>query len=64
MRTNLTGPARDAEAARLAALYKAGDSIRGIAASSGRSYGSVRQLLLHAKCPLRPRGGTPTQRPA
>ncbi|WP_031514804.1 helix-turn-helix domain-containing protein [Streptomyces sp. NRRL F-5123] len=36
--------------------YEAGDSIRGIAFATGRSYGYVRNLLLEAGTTLRPKG--------
>ncbi len=52
----LTGPARDKEAARLAKRYDAGETIKDIAATIGRSYGGTRHLLRHAGVKFRPRG--------
>lgn len=52
----LTGADRQAYAEDLAELYRAGSSIRSIAARTGRSYGSVHQLLHDAGVRLRPRG--------
>ncbi|MEV6833544.1 helix-turn-helix domain-containing protein [Streptomyces sp. NPDC051133] len=52
----VTGAERRAVAEDLAELYRAGSSIRGIAARTGRSYGCVHQLLLDAGVTLRPRG--------
>lgn len=56
MTAHLRGPARDTTAADLRRRYEAGDSIRSIADSIGRSYSFVRRLLNHAKTPMRPRG--------
>lgn len=54
------------ERAQLAATvrerYAAGDSVRGIAESIGRSYGFVHRLLEEESVTLRPRGGN--RRPA
>ncbi|MFD9867510.1 helix-turn-helix domain-containing protein [Streptomyces niveus] len=52
----VTGNARLELAEDLASLYRAGSSIRGIAARTGRSYGAVHQLLHDAGVTLRPRG--------
>lgn len=55
-RAYLTGPERDRVRQQLAARYRAGDTLQGIAAATGRSYGAVRDLLLEAGVTLRPRG--------
>ena len=49
---------RDGLRADAAKAYKAGASIRAIAAKEQRSYGTIRTLLLEAKVKLRTRGGT------
>jgi len=49
---------RDGIRADAAEAYKAGASIRAIAAKEGRSYGTIRTLLLEDKVKLRTRGGT------
>lgn len=56
-RPRLTGDARSAKARALAGDYTAGLSIRGLAESSGLSYGTVRTLLLEVDVKLRDRGG-------
>ena len=53
----LTGADRTAAANQLATSYRAGASIRHLAAETGRSYWQVRTLLLQAGVVLRPRGG-------
>lgn len=53
----LTGAERIKLRQQLAAQYKAGTSIRTLAALSGRSYGSVHRLLSEAKVTMRSRGG-------
>lgn len=52
----LVGEARDTVSAEVCRRYRAGASIRMIAAGIGRSYGSVRGLLTEAGVELRPRG--------
>lgn len=52
----VTGNERLEVAEDLAKLYRAGSSIRGIVARTGRSYGAVHQLLHDADVKLRPRG--------
>jgi hypothetical protein len=55
-RSYLTGAERIRVRQQLADRYRAGDTIQGLAASTGRSYGAVRDLLLEARVTLRPRG--------
>ena len=55
--TRLTGDARAQLAVGLARDYQAGRSIRALSASSGRSYGAVRRMLVDAGVALRGRGG-------
>ena len=52
----ITGEARTQLAADLAAQYEQGTPSRSLAESSGRSYGSIHQLLTEAGVTLRPRG--------
>ncbi|MFF7142315.1 helix-turn-helix domain-containing protein [Streptomyces nodosus] len=52
----LVGTERATVAADFAEFYRNGSSIRAIAEQTGRSYGSVRALLLEADVQLRPRG--------
>lgn len=54
--TRLKGAARLQAAHDLQARYYAGDSIRGLAAATGRSYGYVHGLLAEVKTKFRPRG--------
>ncbi|MFE9127026.1 helix-turn-helix domain-containing protein [Streptomyces sp. NPDC007148] len=51
----LVGADRQAVADELADLYRAGSSIRGLAARTGRSYGAVHRLLAEAGVRFRPR---------
>jgi hypothetical protein len=53
----LRGEERDRVAARLAARYRDGRSIRDLMAETGRSYGAVYRLLGEAGVTMRPRGG-------
>jgi hypothetical protein len=62
--TRVTGEARDALGRELAARYRAGDSIREIAISTGRSYGFVHRLLSESDVQLRGRGGATRDRAA
>lgn len=52
----LEGADRAAARTVLADRYHAGDSIRGLATTTGRSYGQIRALLLEEGVRLRPRG--------
>ncbi|MFI6497156.1 helix-turn-helix domain-containing protein [Nonomuraea typhae] len=58
----VAGAERETLKADLKRRYVAGESIRGLSISTGRSYGFVHRLLEEAGAPLRPRGGN--QRPA
>ncbi|MEV5140334.1 helix-turn-helix domain-containing protein [Streptomyces syringium] len=60
-RIYLTGPERHAIAAQLAARYNAGEIIKEIATSTGRSITATRNLLILGGVTFRPRG---TRRPA
>jgi predicted transcriptional regulator len=62
--TRVTGEARATLARDLAARYRAGDSIRELAESTGRSYGFVHRLLGEAGVQLRGRGGATRDRAA
>ena len=53
----LVGPERSELASRLKHRYDAGESIRMLAAATGRSYGFVYRLLGEAGVELRGRGG-------
>lgn len=53
----ITGGARDELAEQVRRRYESGESIRGLAAELGRSYGFVHRLLRDADVPLRSRGG-------
>lgn len=53
----LTGSRREQLAGELAAAYQSGQSIRQLAAETGRSYGAVHRLLVDHGVPLRSRGG-------
>lgn len=53
----VTGAERDKLADNLKKAYDSGVSIRTLAASTGRSYGFVRGILLEAGTSLRSRGG-------
>lgn len=63
-RQYLTGTDRMTVALNLRARYDAGESIRAIAADTGRSYSTTHQLLRAVKTQFRPRGGTPRPMPA
>jgi hypothetical protein len=58
----LTGARRDQLAKELATAYASGQSIRQLAAETGRSYGAVHRLLVDNGVSLRGRGGP--RRPA
>ncbi len=53
----ITGADRDAFAADLRAKYEGGQSIRALAAATGRSYGFVHRILGESGASLRGRGG-------
>lgn len=60
----VTGADRSKLAADLGARYAAGESIRSLAASTGRSYGFVHRLLSEAGVELRGRGGATRGKPS
>ena len=53
----ITGASRDKLASELRKKYDAGQSIRALAESSGRSYGFVHRILTESGVTLRGRGG-------
>ena len=55
--TRVTGADRTKLASDLKKRYDAGESIRSLAASTGRSYGFVHRILSETGVPLRGRGG-------
>ncbi|GAA3728543.1 helix-turn-helix domain-containing protein [Salinactinospora qingdaonensis] len=55
--TRVTGSERSQLAAELKKRYDEGESIRSLAASTGRSYGFVHRLLTESGVTLRGRGG-------
>ena len=55
--SRVTGNERDKLASELRKKYDAGQSIRLLAASSGRSYGFVHRILSESGTTLRGRGG-------
>lgn len=61
--TRVTGEARHALTQTMVDGYRAGASIRELAASQGRSYGFVHRLLTEAGVELRGRGGATRRRP-
>jgi transposase len=60
--TRVTGEARDAMTRQVVSQYRAGASIRELAAELGRSYGFVHRLLCDAGVELRGRGGATRNR--
>ncbi len=58
----ITGTDRSTLSADVCHRYQSGESIRSLAASSGRSYGFVHGLLIEAQVPLRGRGGATRRR--
>lgn len=58
----LRGEARRAKAAQMAREYDGGASIRGLAATHGRSYGFTRALAIEGGARMRGRGGARTPR--
>jgi transposase len=57
--TRVTGTDRSKLAADLSKRYGAGESIRSLAASTGRSYGFIHRILTETGVALRGRGGAP-----
>ena len=57
--TRVTGTDRSKLATDLSQRYGAGESIRSLAASTGRSYGFIHRILTETGVPLRGRGGAP-----
>jgi hypothetical protein len=57
--TRVTGADRSELAADLARRYGAGESIRSLATSTGRSYGFIHRILTETGVALRGRGGAP-----
>ena len=57
--TRVTGEDRSKLAADLSRRYDAGESIRSLATSTGRSYGFVHRILTETGVALRGRGGAP-----
>jgi hypothetical protein len=55
--TRVTGADRSKLATDLKSRYDAGESIRSLATSTGRSYGFVHRLLTETGVALRSRGG-------
>ncbi len=55
--SRVTGAEREKLAAELRKKYDAGQSIRLLAESTGRSYGFVHRILSESGTPLRGRGG-------
>lgn len=55
--SRVTGADRDKLAADLRRKYDTGQSIRALAASTGRSYGFVHRILSESGAALRGRGG-------
>lgn len=55
--TRLVGADRDNLTTAVIGHYDEGDSIRDIAAKTGRSYGFVHRVLAESGATMRPRGG-------
>jgi Helix-turn-helix domain len=55
--TRVTGADRTRLASDLQKRYKAGESIRSLAAATGRSYGFIHRILSESGVSLRGRGG-------
>ena len=60
--SRITGPERAELAAEVCQKYERGESIRALAAETGRSYGFVHGLLVDGNVPLRGRGGATRRR--
>lgn len=58
----ITGDRRATVAVQLVERYNAGESIRALAASTGRSYGFINRILKENDVALRPRGGARPRR--
>jgi hypothetical protein len=63
-RRRVTGVERDRLTAEVRSRYDAGETIRSLAASTGRSYGFIHRLLTESGATLRRRGGAPLKRTA
>ena len=57
--TRVTGADRSKLASSLRQRYDAGESIRSLASSTGRSYGFIHRILTETGVTLRRRGGAP-----
>jgi hypothetical protein len=57
--TRVTGTDRSTLASVLRQRYNAGESIRSLASSTGRSYGFIHRILTETGVTLRSRGGAP-----
>lgn len=57
--TRVTGDDRSQLATDLKTRYDSGESIRSLAAATGRSYGFIHRLLTETGVKLRGRGGAP-----
>jgi hypothetical protein len=55
--TRVTGADRTKLASELQRRYSAGESIRALASSTGRSYGFIHRILAESGVTLRSRGG-------
>ena len=62
--TRVTGADRTKLASELQKRYSAGESIRALAASTGRSYGFIHRILAESGVALRSRGGATRGRKA
>jgi hypothetical protein len=62
--TRVSGTDRSKLAADLSKRYGAGESIRSLAASTGRSYGFIHRILTETGVALRSRGGAAKRSPA
>jgi len=60
--SRVTGSERDKLSADLRKKYDAGESIRTLAESTGRSYGFVHRILSESGTSLRGRGGAPRRK--
>jgi len=58
----ITGQQREDLAGTFGKRYEAGESVRSLAASSGRSYGFVHRLLVESGHVMRARGGANRRR--
>jgi hypothetical protein len=60
--TRVTGAEREKLGSELKTRYESGESIRALAAATGRSYGFVHRVLAESGASLRARGGGPPGR--